>query len=465
MQPTPSTQLRPSRPFYRDKNNLAAAVILLIILGSVVYLDLSFIMPIKHLDVPNLDNDLSVFWSAARTVWQGGNPYDFTPGSLFHQIANSAGGDSDIFLSPFFLTLLFMPLAILPLKVAALVWLIFSQVVLGVSVYLIVKLAGQRFNPQAMFQTLLLVVFWRYSFEVMILNNLSILMLGVTVVSYYCSRTGRPIRAGLAATLLLLKPQLFFLTLPLLLVVPTLHEGPGETSWLNRATYRRWLGFAAGCIFFAIYSFAVFPGWLGEWLKAAGGRYTPQFDNEMASVRSVAALVTGNTFVTPVYALLAGLLCLAALAFWWRNRKNERDFTFLLSLVVCLNLLAAPYTRSYDFSLLLIPLLFCFFKLRQMERATRKAKRPAERPARRSGFNYSVLWWALIILAWPLHLVAINTTFAWENLIPLALLVATALVWRRYARQTRLADEGQVAGLANLDDKGGDIGVAAARPE
>lgn len=444
---TPPTQLRPSAPlpFYRDKNYLAGAVIGAVCLGLLIWLDLSFIFPLKHLDVPNPDNDLSVFWSAARTVWQGGNPYDFAPGSLFHQVAHAAGGDSDVFLSPFFLTLLFMPLAALPLNAAALVWLLFSQAALGLSVYLIVKLAGQRFTPPALFQTLLLVVFWRYSFEVMILNNLSILMLAATVVSYYCSRTGKPFRGGLAATLLLLKPQLCFLVLPLLLVVPT-SEKEGEpltananpnlraninASWLNRAAYRRWLGFGAGCAVYAVYSFALFPGWLGEWIKAAGGRYTPQFDSEMASVRSFAALVTGDAFVTPVYALLAGLLCLGALLLWWRNRANARDFTFLLSVVVCLNLLAAPYTRSYDFCLLLIPLLFSFFKLRQLEKAAAKAGR--------GGFHYRLLWWALLILVWPLHLLAITTTFTWENLVTLALLAASALVWRRYARHEQAA--------------------------
>lgn len=430
----PPDQLR-SRPFYRNKNYLTAILLLFGSFGLLVWLDIAYIMPIKRLDIPNLDNDLSVFWSGARTVWQGGNPYDFNPGSLFHRIANAAGGDSDIFLSPFFLTLLFLPLSALPLNVAALAWLVFSQFVLGVSVYLLVKLAGQRLTPPVLLQAVLLVVFWRYSFEVMILNNLSLLMLGAAVVSYYCSRTGRPLRAGLVAALLLFKPQLFFLTLPLLLVVPTTSpsretsSGAAEnkTSWLNRATYRRWLGFLAGCLVFGIYSFGVFPGWVGEWLRAAGGRYTPQFDSEMASVRSVAALITGNQLVTPVYLLLAAIICLAALVMWWMNRNNERDFTFLLALVSGLNLLAAPYTRSYDFCLLLIPLLFCFLKLRQIEQAARKQGRLK--------FHWSLLWWALIILPWPLHLLAITSTFAWENLVTLSLITATALTWRLYSKK------------------------------
>lgn len=421
----PSNQLRPL-PIYRSKNYLAAALLVLGSLSVLVWLDLAYIMPVKRLDIPNPDNDLSVFWSGARTVWQGGNPYDFTPGSLFHRLANAAGGDSDIFLSPFFLTLLFMPLAALPLNLASLVWLVFSQLVLALAVYLIVKLTGQRFTPPVLLQTLLLVVFWRYSFEVMILNNVSILMLGVTVISYYCSRTGRPFLAGLVAVLLLLKPQLFFLTLPLLLVVPTLmtasDAGEAKVSWLNRVTYRRWLGFGVGCVVLGIYSFGVFPGWVGEWLRSAGGRYTPQFDSEMASVRSVAALITGSQFVTPVYLFMAGLICLAALVMWWLRRNNVRDFTFLLALVIGLNLLAAPYTRSYDFCLLLVPLLFCFFKLRQIERTAAKQGQ--------SKFHWSLLWWGLLILAWPLHLLAITSTFAWENLVTVALLAATIFTWR-----------------------------------
>jgi hypothetical protein len=423
----------PSLPFYRNKYYLLAGLLLLGSLGLLVWLDIFYIMPIKRLDVPNPDNDLSVFWSGARTVWQGGNPYEFSPGSLFHRIANAAGGDSDIFLSPFFLTLLFMPLAALPLNLAALVWLIFSQFALGVSVYLLLKLAGQRVTPPVLLQATLLVVFWRYSFEVMILNNLSLLMLGAAVLSYYCSRTGRPFRAGAVAALLLLKPQIVFLILPLLLVVPTTGEGELKASWLNRATYRRWLGFGAGCLVFGVYSFGVYPGWVGEWLKAAGGRYTPQFDSEMASVRSVAALVVGDQLVTPVYGLLAAVICLAALVIWWRNRYNVRDFSFVLALVCGLNLLAAPYTRSYDFCLLLIPLLYSFFKLRQLEKADRKTGRQK--------FHWSLLWWALLILVWPLHLLTITTTFAWENLVTLALIGAVAFTWRRYSKALSLAEK------------------------
>ena len=130
-----------------NRNFVIGAVLLVGSFGLLVWLDAAYIMPIKSLNIPNLDNDLGVFWTGARTVWQGGNPYNFAPGSLFHQIAAQAGGDSDIFLSPFYLSLFFLPLAILPLNLAGLVWLVFIQLLLGLSVALIIRLSGQQVTP------------------------------------------------------------------------------------------------------------------------------------------------------------------------------------------------------------------------------------------------------------------------------------------------------------------------------
>ena len=411
-----------------NRNVALGGFLLAASLGLLVWLDLAYIMPIKSLNVPNPDNDLSVFWTGARTVWQGGNPYDFNPGSLFHRIANGAGGDSDIFLSPFYLSLLFLPLAILPLNVAGLVWLVLIQVMLGVSVALIIRISGLPILPGRLLGCLGLAILWRYTFEVMILNNLSLVMLFAVVASYYCSRTGRPYRAGLLAALLLLKPQLAFLTLPLLLVVPTIEAdatGQKRVGWLNRQTYRRWAGFGTVCLIYGVYSFGVYPGWVSGFLGSAGGRYTSQFDNEMTSVRSFVAGVLGySSQVSTVYVSVAVVGVVGWLAVWWRNRFEVENFPFLLSITLCVNLLLAPYARSYDFCLLLVPLLLNFLVLRHREAVARQNGHPAR-------LGWSLLWWPLIIVPWPLHLLAINTgIFALENILTASLLVITAFVWR-----------------------------------
>ena len=157
------------------------------------------------------------------------------------------------------------------------------------------------------------------------------------------------------------------------------------------------------------------------WGRRAG-RYTTQFDNEMTSVRSfVAGLLPGSSAASAVYLAVAMLGGLGAVALWWRNRNDARHFTFLLSAILCINLLLAPYVRSYDFCLLLVPLLYNLLVIRKEEKI-------AQPPPR---FHWSLLWYALIIIPWPLHVLAINKgVFALENIISAALLVITAFVWR-----------------------------------
>lgn len=408
-----------------NKNSLTAAILLAVSLVLLIWFDLAYIMPIKNLDVPNYDNDLSVFWVGTRTVWQGGNPYDHSPQGVFQLIATEAGGEADIFFSPFFFTLLFAPFALFPLKIAALLWLVTIQVLLILGVLLTIRLAGFKINSRTLLVGVLFAVFWRYSFQVMILNNLSIPIFFLVVLSYYLSVTGKPAWAGVVATFLLLKPQLVFLVLPVLLVVPTANEpeNAASSSWLNRATYRRWLGFGATCLIFAVYSFAVFPGWIGGWLGQAGSRVTPTFDSEMTSVRSIIAwLVTNSATVAAIYYVVAGLGCAGVVAFWWYNRNNAANFTFVLSTVICANILLAPYIRSYDFVLLLLPLIAGYLTVRQAERkAVGKQK---------TAFHLSLLWLPLLILHWPLHILSITLTFAWENVTTLSVLLLLLLAWQ-----------------------------------
>jgi hypothetical protein len=418
----------------RNQNLMLAGLLLAAFFGMLVYVDLSFIMPIQKLDKPNFNNDLSVFWTGAKTIWQGGNPYTYGPDALFNHIAQEAGGEADVFLSPFYLSLFFMPLALFPLNIAALLWLVLSQLLLGFAVGMVIRAAGQTLTPGTFLTGLGLALLWRACFEVMILNNLSLVMLFAIVASYHFSRTGKPFAAGAFAALLLLKPQITFLTLPLLLVMPSPDKSGEENpavGWLNKFTYRRWLGFGAVCVVYAIYSFAVFPGWVGDWLKITAGRNTAQFDLEMTSVRSLAANLTGDSkMVQPIYYVMAGILGLGWLIFWWLNRNNGRDFPYILSITIGVNLLAAPYTRSYDFCMLVFPLLYGFFILRQREKETIKTGRKP--------FRWSFLWWGLLIPPYILKEIALHSgNFAWENMTTLMIIVVIALVWRKETSSAR----------------------------
>lgn len=413
--------MQSAKGFKLNRNYLTAGILLAVSLGLLVWLDLAFIIPLKTLDIPNYDNDLSVFWVGTRTVWQGGNPYDHAPGSVFNQIATQAGGEADIFFSPFFFTLIFSPFAIFPLKVAALLWLLMIQVLLIFSVVLIIRLLGFKLTGRTLLIGVLFAVFWRYAFQVMILNNLSIPILFLVLLTYYLNSRGRFFTAGIVAAFLLLKPQLVFLTLPLLLVMPSQVAGQAA-SWFNRNTLRRWYGFGATSLVFAVYSFAVFPSWISGWLMQAGSRVTPTFDSEMTSVRSIIALlIKDSQLVALIYYIVAAIGCVLVFIFWWLNRNNATDFIFVFGVVLCANIFLAPYVRSYDFVLILLPLIGGYLLIRQAETA----------PNGQPEISLKWLWLLLMILHWPLHLLSVTTTFAWENIPTLTVLGLFLLAWQK----------------------------------
>lgn len=401
--------------------------LLLITLGVLFWLDYSFILPLKEIDA----NDVTFFWSATRTVVLGGNPYEALPGNLYHEIRVAVGGDPqfiDSFKSPVFLTLLFLPLAAFPLGVAATLWTLLTQCLLVITVILLIKGLTGEMSPRKLLAGIGLALLWRYSFLVMLVGNLSLLLLLAITASWFCSYKQRPYLAGATAALLMIKPQITFLIVPLLLTIPTAAE-PGEKSgWFNRATFQRVIGFGlAGTLFFT-YSFAVLPSWLGQWLTTLFGPDKAYFNNrsidsQLTSLRSiVAALVVDPTLVQPAALLISVPLWLGAAGLWWRYRNNSAAFPFLLSLITALNILTSPYIRDYDSTILLFGLLFCFFTLRQYEIKKLTATR------------WSLLCWGLAFLPYPIHFLAAGTSYAFENIITLLCMLLIAFSWLLHRR-------------------------------
>ncbi|HEX2911991.1 MAG TPA: glycosyltransferase family 87 protein [Chloroflexia bacterium] len=405
------------------KKNLPALALLALSLALLIWADASVIIPLKELNLPNSGNDFGVFWSGTRTVAQGGNPYLTAPGSIYRNTVIAAGGNLqplEPFISPFYLTLLFMPVAIFPLGIAALIWTVAEQVLLAIALVLIIRISGRKQTPGSLLLGIGMAMLLRYTFLVMMVGNLTLLLLFAVTASYYSSRKGRPFLAGIFAALLLLKPQIVFLILPFLLVVPTL-DPSGVAGWLNRQTYRRWLGFICGGLIFAVYSFVLLPGWLSEWIKgvsATGYSDSNNLDGVMTSLRSLAAvLVPDKSMVQPVMFLMAIPLWLGLGLLWWRNRSNVANFPYLLAISVTLNIMTTPYIRDYDSALLIFPLILSYFSLRNYELTHRQ------------GLPWSLVCWLLALLPVPVHLMAGTFTYALENLVTFLVICTVALAW------------------------------------
>jgi hypothetical protein len=411
------------RPSF-NKNLILALVLLLLGVGLLGWVDNNFVVPLKDLSVPNSGNDFGVFWSGSRTVWQGSNPYLTAPGTTYRNILIENGSNLqplEPFISPYYLTLFFLPLALIPLNLAAPIWLLIMQAMMVGAILLLIKSAGAKITPRSLLLGLGMALLWRYTFLVMMVGNLSLLLLFAITASYYCSRTGRPYLAGGLATILLVKPQVVFLILPLLLIVPTAPK-PGEpATWLNTQTYRRWIGFGVVAALFALYSFILLPGWIGEWLKGVsqtGYSDSVSTNFTVTSLRSLAATIAPDPqWVATLALVMACPLVIGLIWFWWRSRANLNLFPYVLGVAIALNLLVTPYIRDYDSCLLLFPLLFSFFSLRRIE-------------SNKSGlFGWHWLYWVLAFLPFPIHLIAAaHSNYAFEIIVPSIVILLTLLV-------------------------------------
>ncbi len=413
------------------QKNWLAGLLLLAFLGLLLGLDAKVIVPFKGLDVPRVGNDFSVFWCGSRVVAEGGNPYPFAPGSLYMNVRVEAGGDpltTESWKSPHYFSLFVLPFVAFPLGVAATLWTALLQILLGLGVILVIRATGQPVTPRNLLLGLGLALVWRYTFLVMLVGNASMFLFFAIAASYFCSRTNRPLWAGAAAALLLIKPQVIFLVLPLLLLAP---PPPGQ-SWWGRQMRRRWLGFGLAVLIFAIYSFALQPGWVGAWLNTVfdpqEGYYNkPDVDLSSTSLRSLLALLLpAQNLVQPVLLALALPLWVGLGLFWWRHRADSERFPFLLSLTLAVNVLTSPYIRDYDSGgLLLFGLLYCFMALRRSESGRLKGQKFRFR------FRVSSLVWLFALLPYPINLLVLNLhTSAFENLMPLAMILLTFVTWR-----------------------------------
>lgn len=400
----------------KQREWLLAAPILLLSIGLLIWVDANIIVPLKPLTIPNSGNDFSVFWAGARTILQGGNPYLTGEGSVYRTIVVDFGGDLaflEPYISPYYLTIFFMPLAILPLGLAATLWIFLNQVLLAAALVMLIRISGYKLSPTAVLLAVGLAMLWRYTFLVMIIGNLSLFLLFAFTAACYYNLNNRPYLAGGFAAILLVKPQLFFLVLPLLLIVPN------KTGWWNEQTRKRWLGFGVVSLIFTLYSFVLLPDWIGSWLRgvaATGYSDAAALNSQVISLRSVVALlVVDASLVLPISLLIGGFLWLSFGWLCWQHRYSSADYPHLLAIGLALNLLTTPYIRDYDSCILLFALLFNYFTLRKRQ------------------VMWSWLFWPLALLPIALHFASSWATNAVETIIPISLIVITYLVWQKSA--------------------------------
>ncbi len=200
-----------------------------------------------------------VYWSAARLLVTGGNPYNpLSLRTLEHETRNDRAfnqGQSFASWNPPWLLVLLLPFGLLPFDLAARLWLLCNIGLIGAASVLTWQLLSGPSDRRGLIIVLIASMLFGPSLVTLLLGQISSLVFIGLVLSAWWLRAGRDRLAGAALFLTTIKPHVTYFVLLLLVL------------WLIR--HRRWQAFwgmlAAGLISLAIL-WMIFPGWIRAYL-------------------------------------------------------------------------------------------------------------------------------------------------------------------------------------------------------
>jgi len=319
----------------------------LLILAPILLL-LAILLAVRivgSMDYHHNDNDFFTFWLSGRLVTQGGSPYDPAQWLAgYHQfeigfIPNPA------FLYPLPLALLLAPLGLLTIPVAYVVWVTLTELMIIASLAILLRLETNPRRRLFFIPLFVGIVLFRPTSLTLTQGQMSGLFLFTLVWIAFLWQKGRWFWGGVLLGLLSLKPNLGFIVIGLVAI------------WLLRNKNWRALGGAlVSGIFVLIAGLIYNPAWVIQYLHVGSNKLAETFGGS-PTVWGLGAMIGHNQItVTLVIGSLAGLLLL----FGFFRAILPKGATLrplsVLALAVCVTLLVAPYTWTYDQLLLTLPL-------------------------------------------------------------------------------------------------------------
>lgn len=279
-----------------------------------------------------LHNDFSAIWAGPHLLVMGGDPYD---PNTFVRASDALGAQHSataVYIYPGWVAVLLAPLGALDRVSANVVWMAISVAVASIGLFALLD-AGPRhpFISALLGFTLLAsesAIVALYS------GQTDHVLLGGLALSMAWLASGRQVAAGVAASAMLLKPQLFTLAIPALVALA-----------LARGQRRFAYALIASALAIAVTSTLVLPHWWSAWFEHV---LNIRLNDVRASTLANALRDTfgsGGLFIA--YALLAGSVAAAA-AFGRSSAAIPAWLTVSMSV--------APYHFVYDHIVGIVPL-------------------------------------------------------------------------------------------------------------
>ena len=279
-------------------------------------------------------NDFSGFWSGARAILIGADPWSPDQFPKVQQTFDTQRSDGAIYGYMPWTAIALLPLGALPLETAAWIWMVLSMLCAALALRALLR----SFVPARpiVHGALGLALFvGQPGFHTIVLGQWALLLFSALALIVLAVRADQPRRAAVAAVTLLAKPQLFVWT-GLGLAVPAI--------WDQR--YRRFVISAlviAGVVVVA--SWLAFPGWFPAWIDDIATRRTGR--------SAVLFSAFGQVLGTPGR-VLAVIVIAIGVAVASRFRPGTDAW---LAVWLALSSAGAIYSWSYDHVLLFVPLV------------------------------------------------------------------------------------------------------------
>lgn len=278
-------------------------------------------------------SDFSYIWAGPRTILDGGDPYDAASwATSVARLDTEPFEDPAVYSYAPHVALALLPLGALPLTVAGALWAWggLALAIIALRALLRASLAGQPVASVAAGLALTISQPAVISFSTGQWSHLLLAASAGLALAF-----GRRQGQGALAAALTAKPQLFALSLPAIVVA----------AW-SRGRRRLARTIAVAAIVPPLLAFAVRPAWWISWVTEVpvARSLEPNITTVLAATRELGTLG----------AVLTGLLLLGCAT--WALASGPRSRAWL-ALWLAFGVLAAPYARSYDHLLLLVPVV------------------------------------------------------------------------------------------------------------
>jgi hypothetical protein len=281
------------------------------------------------------NHDLVAYWSGARLLRNGSDPYDPTALLVLEQ---SVGWPEDepvrVWNPPWMLTLL-LPLAYLPFPLATAVWFLVQFGLILSSGVLLWRYYAPEDNRY--WVGLVLAASFTPGLFALRIGQVSVWLLVGVVGFLYGVRSQRNMFAGVALALLMIKPHMTYLLWPVAL----------WWGWKNRH-WQILIGWIAALVVASAVPMLFLPSLLMRYQKVVTG---PPLDWVTPTLGSWLRIFLGidGQWVQLVPTLLAGL----GLIVWLRRRRGAWYWDKITSPLLLASALTAPFGWTFDWLVLL----------------------------------------------------------------------------------------------------------------